>query len=82
MMIALTCWGCGWQGQVPDHFAGLNVRCKRCRSETVVPKAHAEEVYEHDSLTEIDPVLLSARIEETILTSVCNEPLSTSWPYL
>jgi hypothetical protein len=81
-MIALTCWICGWQGQVPDHFAGLNVVCKRCKAGTKVPIAYAGEVYEPDSITEIDPVILSARAEETILSSVVDEPLSTSWPYL
>jgi hypothetical protein len=81
-MLALTCWGCGWDGQVPEHFAGLNVICKRCGAATVVPHAHAEEVYEHDSLAEIDPAILAKRIEETIHSSVCDEPLSASWPYL
>jgi ribosomal protein S27E len=81
-MIALTCWGCGWEGQVPDHFAGLNVSCKRCGAATVVPHAHAEEVYEHDSIEEIDLAILEARTEGTILSSVCDEPLSASWPYL
>jgi hypothetical protein len=81
-MIALTCWGCGWQGQVPDHFGGLNVVCKRCKAWTNVPKAYADEVYEPDSMTEIDPLILSGRTEVTILSSVVDEPLSTSWPYL
>jgi hypothetical protein len=81
-MIALTCWGCGWQGQVPDHFAGLKVSCKRCKAATVVPKPYAEDVYEPDSITEIEPAILSTRTKETILTSVCDEPLSESWPYL
>jgi hypothetical protein len=81
-MLALTCWGCGWQGQVPDHFAGLNVICKRCRAETAVPRPYADEVFEHDSIREIDPAIVSRITREKRYASVGDEPLSASWPYL
>jgi len=81
-MIALTCWGCGWQGQVPSHYSGLNVVCKRCRAETVVPSPHAEEIYEPDSIPEIDPASLSRVTQIQAYASVVDEPLSASWPYL
>jgi hypothetical protein len=36
-MIDLTCGGCGWQGHIPDSYAGRNVTCKRCRAANTVP---------------------------------------------
>jgi hypothetical protein len=44
-MIELTCWGCGWEGRVRDHFSGRRVICKRCRAVNLVPDAVTKEVY-------------------------------------
>jgi hypothetical protein len=43
-MIELRCWGCGWDGHVPDHFEGLRVICKRCGDANVVPASFTMEV--------------------------------------
>jgi hypothetical protein len=53
-MIELKCWACGWDGNVPDHFAGLRVRCKRCGDTNVVPDSVTKEVDADLWVSEID----------------------------
>ncbi|HEY2155248.1 MAG TPA: hypothetical protein VGH33_06435 [Isosphaeraceae bacterium] len=52
-MIELTCWGCGWKGEVPDHFAGLRVTCKRCRAVNMASDPVTQEVFVGDWIAEI-----------------------------
>jgi hypothetical protein len=43
-MIELMCIGCGWQGHIPDGYAGRSVTCKRCRAVNRAPNPDSESV--------------------------------------
>jgi hypothetical protein len=62
-MIDLTCWSCGWDGRVPDRYAGLRVICKRCRSESTVPCSITRELFLADWVAAVDPGSESATVE-------------------
>jgi hypothetical protein len=54
-MIELKCWGCGWNGHVPDHYVGLRVTCKRCGDTNVVPDCITKEFEIHGQTEAVDP---------------------------
>jgi hypothetical protein len=53
-MIELTCWGCGFEGRVPDHYEGKRVTCVRCRTENSVPDSVTREVEAVDWVAAMD----------------------------
>jgi hypothetical protein len=53
-MIDLSCWGCGWEGQVPDQYEGRKVTCRRCRTENAVPESVTREIDAVDWIAAMD----------------------------
>jgi hypothetical protein len=80
-MIELKCWGCGWDGRVPDHFAGLRVTCKRCGEVNLAPDSITKEVSVDDWTAAIAPAstLSTAEIDCSILNS-CGPPKASPPP--
>jgi hypothetical protein len=74
-MIELKCWGCGRDGYVPDHFAGLRVTCKRCGEVNLAPDSITKEVSVDDWIAAIAPAstLSTAEIDCSLLKS-CGPP--------
>jgi ribosomal protein S27E len=68
-MIELKCWGCGWDGHIPDRYAGLRVTCKRCGEVNVAPDSVTKEVSLDDWIATIVPasVISTAEIDCSIL---------------
>jgi hypothetical protein len=62
-MIELTCWGCGWEGQVPDEYEGRRVTCVRCRTANAVPDSVTREVDSGDWIAAMDPAIESGTVE-------------------
>ena len=73
MMLELTCWACGWDGRVPDHYAGMSVRCKRCRTVNAVPDPATQEVYVADLLAAIDAGWTNPTGESPTVEMVCHQ---------
>jgi hypothetical protein len=62
-MIELKCWGCEWDGHVPDHFAGLRVICKRCGDANMVPASVTKEIDVDAWIAAVDPESELATVE-------------------
>jgi hypothetical protein len=70
-MIELKCWGCGWDGHIPDHYVGQRVTCKRCGEVNVAPDSVTKEASVADWIAAIVPasVLSTAEIDCSILNN-------------
>jgi hypothetical protein len=73
-MIELKCWGCGWDGHVPDHYAGLRVTCKRCGDVNLAPYSVTKEVDVDAWIAAIDPESESSTTEINISPLRCGVP--------
>jgi hypothetical protein len=81
-MIELKCWGCGWDGRVPDHFEGLRVICKRCGDSNVVPDSVAKEVNVAKWFASTDSASDSVTVEVECSISRSGVPsMSSSLPW-
>jgi hypothetical protein len=70
-MIELKCWGCGWDGLIPDHYVGQRVTCKRCGEVNLAPDSVTKEVSLDDWIAAVVPasVLSTAEIDCSIVNS-------------
>src|SRR5579871_3139901 len=53
-MIDLTCWGCGYEGRIREHLAGLRVKCRWCRAINVVPDPVTRDDYPVEWLGDVE----------------------------